>query len=273
LTPVLDKNIVLVLSTQNFPQKIGEPTESSGIASYTAMEAAFKIAQNKTADGIITAPISKTAIKMAGVNFPGHTEMLAEWSGQKNFVMMFLSKKMNAALFTIHESIASAVKILSKELILTKLKVIEDSLINDLQIKFPKVALLGLNPHAGEGGLMGEEEEKIIKPAIKEFKGKSILSAPYSPDAFFASGAYKKFDVVVGMYHDQVLIPFKMLNFNSGVNYTAGLPIVRTSPDHGTAYDIAGKNVADPSSMMHAYFYADKIVKNRKRYDGKEKNI
>jgi len=261
---------VRVLSAQDFPQKTGEPTELSGRASYLAVQTAYNLAENKIVDGIITAPISKTAIKMAGVNFPGHTEMLAEWSGQKNFVMMFLSKKMNAALLTIHEPVVRAAKLISAKSILNKLRIIEDALINDLQIKRPNIALLGLNPHAGAGGFIGREEEEIIKPAIKEFKGNSILSGPYSPDAFFAAGLYKDFDIVVGMYHDQVLIPFKMLNFNYGVNYTAGLPVVRTSPDHGTAYDIAGKNMADPSSILQAYFYAEKIVKNRKRYAGKK---
>ncbi|MGE5847821.1 MAG: 4-hydroxythreonine-4-phosphate dehydrogenase PdxA, partial [Ignavibacteria bacterium] len=236
-----------------------------------AIQTAYELAKNKTIDGIITAPISKTALKMSGVNFPGHTEMLAQWCGQKNFVMMFLSKKMNAALLTIHEPVALAAKHISKELILKKMMVIEDALINDLKIRSPKIAVLGLNPHAGEAGLIGNEELEAIKPAMEEFKGDSIISGPYSPDAFFGSGMYKNFDLILGMYHDQALIPFKMLNFNTGVNYTAGLPVVRTSPDHGTAYGIAGKNSADPSSIIQAFYYAGKIVRNRKRYAVKKK--
>ncbi|MGE5805596.1 MAG: 4-hydroxythreonine-4-phosphate dehydrogenase PdxA [Ignavibacteria bacterium] len=261
-----DEHDVFVLNIGNFPQEIGKPTEHSGRASFLAIQTAYELAKNKTVDGIITAPISKTALKMSGVNFPGHTEMLAQWCGQKNFVMMFLSKKMNAALLTIHEPVALAVKHISKELILKKMMVIEDALINDLKIKSPKIAVLGLNPHAGEAGLIGNEELEAIKPAIEEFKGNSIISGPYSPDAFFGSGMYKNFDLVLGMYHDQALIPFKMLNFNTGVNFTAGLPVVRTSPDHGTAYGIAGKNTADPSSIIQAFYYAGKIVRNRKQY-------
>jgi 4-hydroxythreonine-4-phosphate dehydrogenase len=262
---------IFILNIGNFSQEIGKPTEHSGRASFLAVQTAYELAKNKTVDGIITAPISKTALKMSGVNFPGHTEMLAQWCGQKNFVMMFLSKKMNAALLTIHEPMALAAKHISKELILKKMMVIEDALIKDLKIRSPKIAVLGLNPHAGEAGLIGNEELEAIKPAIEEFKGDSIISGPYSPDAFFGSGMYKNFDLIIGMYHDQALIPFKMLNFNTGVNYTAGLPVVRTSPDHGTAYDIAGKNTADPSSIIQAFYYAEKIVRNRKRYAGKKK--
>jgi 4-hydroxythreonine-4-phosphate dehydrogenase len=178
---------------------------------------------------------------------------------------------MNAALLTIHEPMALAARHISKDLILKKMMVIEDALINDLKIRSPKIAVLGLNPHAGEAGLMGNEELEAIKPAIEEFKGDSIISGPYSPDAFFGSGMYKNFDLILGMYHDQALIPFKMLNFNTGVNYTAGLPVVRTSPDHGTAYGIAGKNTADPSSIIQAFYYAGKIIRNRKRYAVKKK--
>ncbi|HVO75452.1 MAG TPA: 4-hydroxythreonine-4-phosphate dehydrogenase PdxA, partial [Ignavibacteriaceae bacterium] len=239
-----DEPGVIVLNIGNFPEKTGQPTKHSGKASFLAIQTAYRLTEIKAVDGIVTPPISKTALKMAEVNFPGHTEMLAGWSGQRDFVMMFLSKKMNAALLTIHESIARAAQLISKELMLKKLKVIEDALIRDLKIPSPKIAVLGLNPHAGEGGLIGNEELEIIHPAIDEFNGESVLSGPHSPDAFFGSGMYKKYDLILGMYHDQVLIPFKMLNFSSGVNYTAGLPFVRTSPDHGTAYDIAGKNKA-----------------------------
>jgi 4-hydroxythreonine-4-phosphate dehydrogenase len=262
---------VLVLNIGNFPRKTGKPTKDSGRASFLAIKTAFDLAYAKTIDGIITAPISKRAIKMAGVEFPGHTEMLARWCRIKDFVMLFLSGKMNAALLTIHEPVSRAVKLISREMILKKLRVTEDALIKDLKIRTPKIAVLGLNPHAGEGGLIGSEEMEKIKPALDEFKGASIISGPYSPDAFFGSGSFKNFDLILGMYHDQVLIPFKLLNFNSGVNYTAGLPVVRTSPDHGTAYDIAGKNVADPSSILHAFSYAEKIVRNRRRYVPREK--
>ena len=214
-------------------------------------------------DAVITAPISKTAIKIAGKNFPGHTEMLAGWCNVKNFVMMFLSGKMNAAIATIHEPVKKVPGLITKELLSNKIEVIYNSLKNDLRINSPLIAVLGLNPHAGENGLIGDEEEKIIKPFVLNYKFSEYLRGPFSPDAFFANRLYKNFDLVFGMYHDQVLSPFKLINFGSGVNFTAGLPIVRTSPDHGTAFDIAGKGIADESSIISAFIYAKRIVKNR----------
>ncbi|MFO7445410.1 MAG: 4-hydroxythreonine-4-phosphate dehydrogenase PdxA [Ignavibacteriaceae bacterium] len=242
----------------------GRPTKQSGKAAYKSIKTAFDFAKNKKADAIITAPISKTALRMAGYKYPGHTEMLAEWAGTKKFVMMFLSKKMNAALITIHEPIGKVAPLISKKILADKIEIIINTLKKDLNVKAPKAAVLGLNPHAGESGLIGREEEKIITPFISSSEYSEYLHGPFSPDAFFANHQYKNYDVVVGMYHDQVLIPFKMLNFSSGVNYTAGLPIVRTSPDHGTAFDIAYKNKADETSIFQAFEYAEKIVKCRK---------
>ncbi len=196
--------------------------------------------------------------------------MYAEWCNEKakpgnyiDYVMMFLSKKMNAALITIHNPVKNISSMLKKEILKKKLEVIINSLKNDLNIKVPSIAVLGLNPHAGENGLIGNEEIEIISPVIKTFQNSIEIQGPFVPDAFFANHSYKNFNIVVGMYHDQVLIPFKMINFSSGVNFTAGLPIVRTSPDHGTAFDIAGKNLADEFSILEAYHYAEKIVKNR----------
>ena len=170
---------------------------------------------------------------------------------------------MNAALITIHKPIKEVSSLISKELISDKLEVIINSMNKDFNIKSPSIAVLGLNPHAGENGLIGDEEKNIIEPIIKKFKKKVNITGPFVPDAFFANHSYKNFDIVIGMYHDQVLIPFKMLNFSSGINYTAGLPIVRTSPDHGTAFDIAGKNLANELSILEAYHYAENIVNNR----------
>ena len=257
---------VTILDIGNYKANQGIPTFHSGKASFEAIKLSFKLAIIKKADAIITAPISKTAISLANINFPGHTEMLAEWSGIKNYVMMFLSEKMNAGLLSIHEPIRKIPGLLTKTKLRETLKVILNCLKKDLNLKKPKIAVLGFNPHAGEGGLIGSEEEEIIKPVIKEFKSHYIYG-PFPPDAFFAARKYRDYNLVLGMYHDQVLIPFKLLNFSSGVNYTAGLDIIRTSPDHGTAYDIAGKNSADESSMIEAYHYAKKILKNRKRYE------
>ena len=178
--------------------------------------------------------------------------------------MVFLSRKMICGLVTIHEPIKNIPKLISATSVKKSLMILENVLLNDLNIKNPEIAVLGLNPHAGEQGNIGNEEIKIIKPVINSFKGKNIFG-PFVPDAFFAMQQFKKYHAVLGMYHDQLLIPFKFMNFNSGVNYTAGLPIIRTSPDHGTAYDIAGLGIADSKSMTEAVYWAEKISRNRKK--------
>ena len=241
-----DKNLITPVQVIDIGNSViipGKATSVSGRIAFKSIEYGFELTSNKITDGLITAPISKTAFNLAGINFPGHTEMLAKWSGTKDFIMMFLSKKMNAALLTIHQPLEKVPQLLTKDLINRSLKIISSSLKNDLNIPKPRIAVLGLNPHAGENGLIGKEEEEIIKPVLKSFK--QFAEGPFSPDAFFASKKYEKYNLILGMYHDQVLIPFKMLNFSSGVNFTAGLNIVRTSPDHGVAYDIAWKNKAD----------------------------
>ncbi len=261
----IKKSGVTILSLGKTKIEIGKPTVQSGKAAFDSIKYSYLLAEKKICDSIITAPISKSAIHMAGKNFPGHTEMYAAWCKVKNFVMVFLSKKMNAALLTIHEPIKNIPKLISKEKINDKIDVVIKTLQNDLNIKLPKVAVLGLNPHAGENGLIGKEEILIIKPVMDASRYSEFLSGPFSPDAFFANRLYRKYDMVISMYHDQALIPFKLINFGSGVNYTAGLPVVRTSPDHGTAFDIAGKGMADESSMVKAYLYAKKIVLNRRK--------
>lgn len=255
---------VTIIDAGNVKFTPGSPTKYSGKASFKAIKLAHKMTAGKLADAMITAPISKTAINMAGYKFPGHTEMLAEWSKAKEFVMMFLSAGMNAALVTIHEPINKVASLITKNTLTSKINIVVNSLIKDLHILQPKIAVLGLNPHAGEQGLIGKEENKIIEPILKSSEYNRFLHGPYSPDAFFANSLYKEYDLVLGMYHDQVLIPFKMLNFSSGVNYTAGLSIVRTSPDHGTAFDIAMQNKAKESSIYEAFLYAERIVRNRK---------
>ena len=255
---------VLIISTGNAKTDPGKPTRHSGNAAFNAIKFAGRLAINKKIDAVITAPISKTAINSAGHSFPGHTEMFAKWCGEKNFVMTFLSGRMNAALATIHEPLKNVPGLINAKMLQKKLHVILRTLKVDLGKKSAKIAVLGLNPHAGEDGLLGSEEIKIIKPVIKKMSASEEIEGPFSPDAFFANALYKKFDLVFGMYHDQVLIPFKTINFGAGVNYTAGLPIVRTSPDHGTPFDIAWENTASESSMMEAYKYAGIIVKNRK---------
>jgi 4-hydroxythreonine-4-phosphate dehydrogenase len=261
----LDKTNVIIHDLGKANQVLGSISKEAGKIAYSAIKASFNLLWGKNADAVITSPISKTAIHKYGIKFPGHTEIYSEWCGVKDFVMMFLSAEMNAALATIHEPIIKVPKLIKQKLLHNTILTIKNTFQSDFAQKDIRLAVLGLNPHAGESGHIGYEEEKIIKPAIGKF---SYCEGPFSPDAFFANKLYKKYDCVLGMYHDQLLIPFKMLNFSSGVNYTAGLPIIRTSPDHGTAFDIAGQGIADESSMLQAFRYADIIVNNRKRING-----
>ncbi|GAB4290456.1 MAG: 4-hydroxythreonine-4-phosphate dehydrogenase PdxA [Ignavibacteriaceae bacterium] len=262
---ISDNSVVTVLDIGEAGQKTGEPTAESGRVSFSAIRKSFEYLNSKKADAVVTAPISKTALLKAKINYPGHTEMFASWCDTENFVMMFLSRKLNIALLTIHEPIAAVPALINKKMIKAKTEVVINTLQNDLGIHKPGVAVLGMNPHAGEGGRIGKEEMKIISPALVELRKKYNLAGPFPADAFFANKMYRNFDAVISMYHDQALIPFKLLNFHSGVNYTAGLSVVRTSPDHGVAYDIAGKANADESSMVSAYNYALKILRNRNK--------
>jgi len=262
----IDKKNIMIYDLGKANQVLGSVSKEAGKIAYSAIKTSFDLLLKKQADAVITAPISKTAIHKYGIKFPGHTEIYSEWCGVKDFVMMFLSAEMNAALVTIHEPIKNIPKLIKPKLLRDTIFTIKKTFLHDFAVEDIKLAVLGLNPHAGESGNIGYEEEKIIRPVIEKF---SFCEGPFSPDAFFANKLYKKYDCVLGMYHDQLLIPFKMLNFSSGVNYTAGLPIVRTSPDHGTAFDIAGKGTADESSMLQAFRYADIIVNNRNRINDK----
>lgn len=257
---------VSIIKLNDCREKTGYPTKSSGLTSYKSLQTSFLFLKSNIADAVITAPVSKTALHLAGIKFPGQTEMFAKWSGSKEYVMTFLSKRLNVALQTIHIPLINVHKFLNENELEATFNVLIKTLINDLAIKFPRIALLGLNPHAGENGLIGTEEEKIIKPAIKKYARKIIIDGPFPADAFFAKKLFTNYNFVLGMYHDQVLIPFKYINSGFGVNYTAGLPIVRTSPDHGVAYDIAGINIADEKSMLQAIRYAEIIVNNRRRF-------
>lgn len=261
----LDKEGIIVFDLGKVKQALGNVSKDAGKIAYSAIKTSYNLLSRKTADAVITAPISKTAIHKYGIKFPGHTEIFSKWCGVNNYVMMFLSSEMNAALVTIHEPISKVPQLIKPKLLKNTILTVQNALQSDLSLRDSKIAVLGLNPHSGESGQIGYEEEKIIKPVIAKF---SYCEGPFSSDAFFANKLYKKYDCVLGMYHDQLLIPFKLLNFSSGVNYTAGLPIVRTSPDHGTAFDIAGQGIADESSMIQAFRYADIIVNNRNKING-----
>jgi len=244
----------------------GTPTVTSGKISLRSIQESLRLWEEKVIDVVVTAPISKEAIAKAGSKFPGHTEIYANHFKTKNFVMMFLSGSFYAALATIHIPIKEVPKVINQELLENKISVIRKTLIQDLGIRSPKIAVLGLNPHAGESDLIGNEENDVIIPAIKKLSGNKFgIYGPFPPDGFFGKKDYKNYDCVFGMYHDQVLIPFKLLNFNNGVNFTAGLPIIRTSPDHGTAFNLAGKNLADHRSMLEAIKYAIKIYRSRNK--------
>jgi 4-hydroxythreonine-4-phosphate dehydrogenase len=260
----IDSKFVTIVDIGKFKQNIGKPTLDSGYASFLSIKNAFDLVASNGADAIITAPVSKTAFKLARIKYPGHTELLAKLSRSEKYLMMFLSDQFVCGTATIHEPISKISKLLTSQLVRSSLKVLHQSLICDLGIQNPKIAVLGLNPHAGENGKIGREEIESIRPAIKSFKN-NFVEGPLVPDAFFANQLYKNFDAVLGMYHDQVLIPFKMMNFNTGVNFTAGLPIIRSSPDHGTAYDIAGIGIADPNSILESVKWAERIITNRRK--------
>jgi 4-hydroxythreonine-4-phosphate dehydrogenase len=256
---------VIVVDIGKVKPKIGEPSAKSGAAAFKAILSAFDSVKNNFSDAIITAPLSKTSLQMAGINYPGQTEIMADLCNSKNYMMVFLSPKMVCGLLTIHESIKNVPKLITSRRLKNAVGILEKTLIRDLGIISPKIAVLGLNPHAGEKGKIGTEELKIIEPFIDSLAKDKSVYGPFVPDAFFATKTFYNYDAVLGMYHDQLLIPFKMMNFNRGVNYTAGLQVIRTSPDHGTAFDIAGKGVADESSMVEAVKWAKKIIRNRKK--------
>ncbi len=243
----------------------GESTAEGGAAAIAALQAAVKELKSGDIDALVTAPFNKENVQEAGFGHTGHTEYIAaEVGGQP--LMMMCSDIMKVGLATIHLPVAKVSATLGKELVTTKLEQIRKSLISDFRIVEPRIAVLALNPHAGDGGLLGDEEKDIIKPAIEEAAAKGVtVFGPFAADGFFAAGNFAKYDAILAMYHDQGLTPFKALS-PSGVNFTASLPVIRTSPDHGVAYDIAGKGKADPESMREAIYMAIDIYRNRQWY-------
>lgn len=224
-------------------------------------------------DGLVTAPIHKKNVQSEMFNFTGHTPFLKHTFEVKDVLMFMIADNMRVGLLTEHVPIQDVAQYITRENLLTKLNIMCQSLKKDFGINKPKIAVLGLNPHAGDEGLVGKEEEEIIKPALKEARQKDIFCfGPYSADAFFARGQYEKFDAVLALYHDQGLIPFKSLAHGEGVNYTAGLPAVRTSPDHGTAFDIAGKGIADEASLREAVYKCIDIINMRREVADQYKN-
>ena len=246
--------------------EIGHATDQVGAAAYAALERAVADLSEGLIDVLVTAPINKHTMQSAEFDFPGHTEYLqARLGGEDEMALMImLNDSLRVALVTGHMPIAQVPAALSQELILEKLHIFEHSLRHDFGVRKPRIAVLSLNPHAGENGMLGDEENNIIIPAINEAKKKGMLCfGPYAADGFFGTEHFRKFDGVLAMYHDQGLSPFKALAMENGVNYTAGLSFVRTSPDHGTAYDIAGKGIASEESFRQAIYTALDIYRNR----------
>ena len=245
---------------------IGEATEQGGKYAFEALETATKDLASGKIDVLVTAPISKDAMHKSGFKFPGHTEYLADLAGQEEALMVMISPSLRVGLVTAHIPLNEVSRSITTDKIIQKITAFNSSLKKDFGIQRPKIAVLGINPHAGENGRIGSEEQEVIIPGIKSAAGEGILAfGPFAADGFFGSNTKSSYDGVLAMYHDQGLAAFKALSFDEGVNFTAGLPIVRTSPDHGTAYDIAGKDKASGDSMRNAIYLAMDVYNNHRR--------
>lgn len=253
--------------------EVGQQTEEGGKYAFLSLERATNDLLSGDIDVLVTAPINKNNIQQEGFEFPGHTEYLQSRSEANGVLMFMISDDLRIGVATGHIPIKDIASQITQETIIQKLRLMNQSLKQDFWITKPKIAVLGLNPHAGDKGLIGSEDEEIIIPAIKKAKEEGVFCfGPYAADGFFADNTYTKFDAVLAMYHDQGLIPFKHIAARGGVNFTAGLPFVRTSPDHGTGYDIAGKNIASESSFLEAIFTGVHIFKRRKEQGELVKN-
>jgi 4-hydroxythreonine-4-phosphate dehydrogenase len=247
--------------------ELGKSTPMAGESSFAALQKAVSDLKEGKIDALITGPIDKHSIQSETFKFPGHTEYLTSQFPGSESLMLMVNEVMKIGVVTGHYALKDVPGKITQELIIGKLKIMNKSLVEDFNIRKPRIAVFSLNPHAGDNGLLGNEEEKIISPAIKSARDQNILAfGPFSADGFFGAGTFSKFDGILAMYHDQGLIPFKALSYEGGVNFTAGLPIVRTSPAHGTAYEIAGKNEASENSFRQALYMACDILKNREEY-------
>ncbi|RME96966.1 MAG: 4-hydroxythreonine-4-phosphate dehydrogenase PdxA [Bacteroidetes bacterium] len=248
--------------------ELGVATQESGQFAAIALEKAVMDLKHGKLDALVTAPINKHAMQQTGgFPFPGHTEYITQVLEAEESLMLMIQDELRIGLVTNHLPLEDVSANITRKQVSRKLQILHDTLRMDFGINRPTLAVLGLNPHAGDNGLLGDTEDKIIRPVVVEAKKKGmIVTGPFPADGFFGSGQFRKYDAILAMYHDQGLIPFKLLSFGKGVNYTAGLPAIRTSPDHGTAYDLAGKNQADPSSFRQALFSAIDIVRNRADY-------
>ncbi len=252
---------------ENVRVELGKSTQMAGEASLQALIEGVKHLKEGRINAIVTAPIDKHNIQSEEFSFPGHTEYFQQQFEAPEVLMLMVSDLMKVGVVTGHVPLEEVPGLITREAIISKLNVLNRSLIEDFAVRKPRIAVLGLNPHAGDNGLLGKQDQEVILPALNEMREKGLLVfGPYPADGFFGAGSYKKFDAVLAMYHDQGLIPFKALDFGGGVNFTAGLPVVRTSPAHGTAYELAGKGEASDESFRHAIYLACDIYHNRQQY-------
>lgn len=276
----LDTNVI-TSAKEAFPKRInvlnclpenvfaepGGATPDSAKAAVTSLEYAVRDLKAGLIDVLVTGPINKRSVVEAGFGFPGHTEFLQQAFGVGDVTMFMISQRLKVGVVTGHIPLSEVPGAITREKIISKLRLMKASLEQDFGIDDPRIGVLSLNPHSGDSGLLGSEEQDIIIPAVKQAESEGIQAfGPFSPDGYFGMGMYEKFDATLAMYHDQGLAPFKAIAFEDGVNYTAGLPVVRTSPDHGTAFELAGRDEADPRSMRAAIFLAIDIMKNRKAW-------
>lgn len=258
---------LIACGDDNVKVELGQSSEVAGRAAFEALDQAVRDLTLGDVDALVTAPINKKNIQSPTFQFPGHTEYL-EQACQAPALMLLCAGAMRVGVVAGHMPLSQVPAYITVDRILSKLRILDQTLRQDFALTAPRIAVLSLNPHAGDGGLLGEEEQKVIAPAIAQAGNEGIVAlGPFAADGFFGSPLLGKFDAILAMYHDQGLTPFKALAFDQGVNFTAGLPVIRTSPDHGTAYDIAGKNQASPDSMRHAIWMALDVVRNRKQFN------
>ncbi|MFH5884299.1 4-hydroxythreonine-4-phosphate dehydrogenase PdxA [Halalkalibaculum sp. DA3122] len=258
-------NILNLLSSNDIVIEPGKLSKNAGSCAMQAVETGIQLCLSGETAALVTASISKEAVNRAGYHIPGHTEFLAEKTRTKDFIMMMVNEGLRIGLISTHVPLKEAAGWISKERVTRFIRIISKSLTRDFGIERPRVAVLGLNPHAGDGGMIGREEIEVIQPAIEQYASGGInVEGPFPADGFFGSRNYRQFDGILAMYHDQGLIPFKTLSFGAGVNFTAGLPFIRTSPDHGTAFDIAGQGSANPASFRQAFDLAVSLAKKRR---------
>ncbi len=252
---------------ENLIVNLGSPSRKAGEYALQALDTALKDLADRKIDVLITAPVDKSQIHSEKTPFSGHTEYITQYFNKDDSLMLMVSDSLRVAMVTGHLPLSEVAETISAKKVTNKLQMLHDSLFMDFALERGKIAVLGLNPHAGDSGILGKEEKEQIIPGIEKAQELGILAyGPYPADGFFGSGNYNQFDAILAMYHDQGLIPFKGMSFQNGVNFTAGLPVIRTSPDHGTAFPLAGKNEASPKSFQAAVFQAVEIFRNRENH-------